>query len=453
MKNCIFISVFTTVNYVKMLYMLLESLYIFGNLNDNIDILIYTTTEYMNMIKQSNLYCKNMVFEINDNYNDVDSACKARLDLFDLESVKLYEKILYLDTDILVKKYINKLFELVEKEILYVLEEGFIDHPNDSWGYTLFGDEVHKYEDKSGFTSGILLFKNCETIKNLFVNIKEDIIRRPYNFTCFDQPYFIYNAFKYGLYDNKILKSYTANHNYDGFNDIIVHHFPGAAGYPFDKLKIMDGFLYYLKGFVIEQNINITKNYIINNLLPIIYNCNEPLEGNIFMLNRTTDFTDMYINKVKNLCSFVLNPNVKNIMEIGFNSGFSTLLMLISNPSLKITCYDLGNHSYTIPCFQKIKETFGDRINLIIGDSRETLLNDVEKYDLIHIDGGHELEVAESDIKQSHRLSRIGSVLIFDDYDLEHLKHLWDFYINMYNLKEPDLLIYKNNNHDIKVRT
>ena len=62
-----------------------------------------------------------------------------------------------------------------------------------------------------------------------------------------------------------------------------------------------------------------------------------------------------------------------NVMEIGFNSGFSTLLMLISNTNMHITCFDLGEHSYTLPCYEKIKETFGDRISIVIGDSTKTL--------------------------------------------------------------------------------
>ena len=69
-------------------------------------------------------------------------------------------------------------------------------------------------------------------------------------------------------------------------------------------------------------------------------------------------------------------------MEIGFNSGFSTLLMLISNPNIHITCYDLGEHKYTIPCYQKLREIFKDRINIIIEDSRETLPSDNDIYDL-----------------------------------------------------------------------
>lgn len=251
MKNCIFICVFTSRGYLEMLYMLLDSLYTFGKPDNSIDILIYTTTNYMQEIKSSSFFTEKIKFEINDDYYSIDFACKARLDLFELKSVFNYNKILYLDTDILIKKPISNIFNLIEKEVLYVLEEGVIYHDSDSWGKTLFGNEIGNYEDKSAFTSGILLFANCEKVKDLFVRIKEDIKLRPHEFGCYDQPYFVYNAFKYNMFDNKKLKSVVANHDYDAFNNIIIDHFPGCAGNPVDKLKIMTGFLEYLKRVLI----------------------------------------------------------------------------------------------------------------------------------------------------------------------------------------------------------
>lgn len=247
MKNCIFITVFNNINYVNMLYKLLESINVFGNLSEQTDIVIYTNTEFAKLIKTSEFFTDKIKLELSDEKNNVDSACKARLDLFNLESVKSYDKILYLDTDILVKRPIEPIFEVITEDILYVLEEGVIYHDSDSWGNTLFGDEIQLYEDKSAFTSGILLFKNCEKIKWLFEKVNEDMILRPYLFACADQPYIIYNAFKYKMYNNKDLKNYVANHNYNGFNDIIVHHFPGTPGKHDDKLRIMTEFLEYLR--------------------------------------------------------------------------------------------------------------------------------------------------------------------------------------------------------------
>jgi predicted O-methyltransferase YrrM len=158
----------------------------------------------------------------------------------------------------------------------------------------------------------------------------------------------------------------------------------------------------------------------------------------------------MFLNKTKNISNLVLNKNIKNVMEIGFNSGFSALLMLLSNPDLYITCYDLGEHKYTMPCYKKIKETFGDRINIIIGDSTKTIQYDNNRYDLIHIDGGHSTEVANSDIIESYRLSKKGTILIMDDYDFSNLKILWNDYINKYKLNKLNINLYNSPHHDIK---
>ena len=140
-------------------------------------------------------------------------------------------------------------------------------------------------------------------------------------------------------------------------------------------------------------------------------------------------------------------------MEIGFNAGFSTLLMLLTNPKMNITCFDLGEHTYTMPCYEKLKEHFGDRINIIIGDSTKTLQNNSDIFDLIHIDGGHSTEVAESDITNSYRLSKKGTILIMNDYDFPNLHELWDSYIIKYNLKPLEINIYFSPHHNIRYVT
>jgi len=446
--NCIFVSVFNQTKYVDMFFLMLESIFIYGNLDESTNILVYTSTPFMNMIKQSHLFNEKIKFEINDTYNNIDKACKARLDLFNLDSVKNYNKILYLDTDILVKDDINKVFDVCEEDILYVLGEGRITH--DWWGKSLFGDETNNYEDKTAFSSGILLFNNCEKMKDLFNKINEDIVNRPGYCAFYDQPYIVYNAFKYQLFNNNILKSFVVNNDTNIHSDKVIHHFPGGPGVYQHKILTMTDFLNIIKDFTIINNINKAKQYIDQNLLPIINNCGEKHEGNIFMIHHTTNYTTTFINKAKNISNLVLNKNIKNVMEIGFNSGFSTLLMLLTNPNMCISCFDLGEHTYTIPCFEKIKETFGDRINITIGDSTKTLQNVNDNYDLIHIDGGHSNEVANSDIMNSYRLSKPGSILIMDDYDFPNLHKLWDKYIMNYDLKKLHINVYNSPHHDIK---
>ena len=249
--NCIFCCVFNQEKYVDMFFLFLESIFIHKNL-DNTNILVYTSTAFMNKIKESHLFNNEKIkFEINDTYDNIDKACKARLDLFNLPSIINYNKILYLDTDILVKDNINKVFDVCKEDILYVLEEGEINSNRDFWGKSLFGNEINNYNDKTAFSSGILLFNNCKKIKDLFIKINEDIINRPYNFECYDQPYIVYNAFKYNLYNNKILKTLAVNNDNNIYSDKVIHHFPGYPGRYEHKIEVMTEFLNNIKKLII----------------------------------------------------------------------------------------------------------------------------------------------------------------------------------------------------------
>lgn len=272
--KCVFICVFNNVNYVDMCYILLDSIFLYGKLSNDTDILIYTSTEFMNMIKQSSFYNDKIKFEINDTYNSIDTACKARLDLFKLPSTSKYKKILYLDTDIVIKDSIDKVFGLLQKDVLYVLEEGDIREDENYGGTVLFGDEINNYDDKTAFTSGILLFNNCEAIKDLFEKINEDMRCNPNEFFCYDQPYIVYNAFKYNMYNNKILKSVAVNNNNNILSNKVIHHFPGGPGIYENKMVSMNLFISNLKTYnLVPKNISVydsDKCPIKNNKLPLV---------------------------------------------------------------------------------------------------------------------------------------------------------------------------------------
>lgn len=451
--NCIFCCVFNQYDYLTLFFLLLESIFTYGNLTDDTEILVYTSTSFKEVIQNSSLFNETKIkFEVNDTYNNLDNDCKSRLDLFQLNSIVNYDKILYLDIDVLVKDDIHKVFDVCKEDVLYALEEGEINSPTKIWGRELFGNEVEKYKDKSAFSSGVMLFNNCEKIRGLFIKIKEDILNRPHICNYYDQPFIIYNAFKYNLVNNKTLISLVVNNDYNIHSNKVIHHFSGS-GVCRHKINNMKMFLFDFKEVTISNIINETKKYINNNLLVIVKNIGDPLEGNIFMYDNSLDYTDLFINKVKNISNLLLNKNIKNVLDIGFNSGFSTLLMLLSNPSVRVTCVDLGKHRYTIPCYANLKDFFGDRINIIIGDSRETLLTMNENFDLIHIDGGHTNDVAESDIINCYRNSKNGTILIMDDYDYSPLHTLWDKYIVKYGLKSLNTYVYPSLHHDIKYVT
>jgi hypothetical protein len=152
------------------------------------------------------------------------------------------------------------------------LEEGEINSNTEFWGKKLFGDEIYNHTDKTAFTSGILLFNNCEQIKDLFDKINQDIISRPFFFHCYDQPYIIYNSFKYNLYNNKILKSLVVNNDYNIYSDKVIHHFPGTPGYYYKKIEKMNIFLNKMN----KNRMNIFDIRVQskkNNVLPLIGLC------------------------------------------------------------------------------------------------------------------------------------------------------------------------------------
>lgn len=388
--NCIFCCVFNQEKYVDMFFLLLESISIYGNLEENTNILIYTSTPFMNKIKQSHLLVNDKIkFEINDTYNNIDKACKARLDLFKLPSVTNYNKILYLDTDILIKDNINKVFDVCEEDILYTLEEGKIDSEYDYWGKTLFGNEINNYKDKTAFTSGILLFNNCEKIKDLFNKINEDILNRPHEFACFDQPYIIYNAFKNNLYNNKVLKSLVVNNDNNIYSDKVVHHFPGGPGIYHHKIDSMTIFLNSLKK-VIKNNDTVFENTV--NIEHDIWTCSSKMRHDIY---------DFFKDKSK-----------LKLAEIGSYKGYST--KVLSKIFSKVYAVD---NSIEFTEFNKNFNKDITNIEYVIldiyKDSWEILPDDIE---VTFIDAGHSYECCRSDIYNSIKQFKNLQYIIFDDY-------------------------------------
>lgn len=251
--NCIYCCVFNQQICLDLFFLLLESILTYGNLKDDTHILVYTSTSFKNSIKENHLFDNTKIhFEVNDTYDSIDKACKSRLDIFQFDCIKKYNKILYLDIDIIIKDDIHKVFDICKEDVLYALEEGTIDEGDVYGGETLFGKEIEKYEDKSAFSSGIMLFNNCEIIRFLFDKIKEDMVERPCDFPTRDQPYIVYNTFKYKLVENKTLKSFAVNNEFNVYSDKVIHHFPGGVGIFPHKRHIMSYFLNNLNEYTAQ---------------------------------------------------------------------------------------------------------------------------------------------------------------------------------------------------------
>jgi len=159
---------------------------------------------------------------------------------------------------------------------------------------------------------------------------------------------------------------------------------------------------------------------------------NSKLEGNIFYFHHTHPTTSpepKRRHKRRNFISFVMSG--KSLLEIGFNAGHSAMLSLTANQRLTYRGIDIACHNYTIPCYEYLSGAFGDRIDLTVGDSRDELprVADLEAYDLIHLDGGHGLDVAEVDLCNIINRAAHGTRLLFDDMNMKSLRLLCEHYI------------------------
>lgn len=241
--NLVYMCVFYNKDYVKLLELLLKSLKFFCD-NMNFDILVVTTPDFENDIHKvfNDLKIFGLVHTIN--LTTIFQAACARLSIFNYDFITAYKKILYLDTDIIIKSEIAPIFDLPIKDVLYGLECGTISSPS-------FGNQFFNFSkiDRSttGINSGTLLFKNSLVIRDLFSRIRGHIeaftdsgISPPY---CMDQPFINYHAIKDGLYDNTLLKPhislYEGNDNVDNYETSSICHFSypiGNFGHKYERM-------------------------------------------------------------------------------------------------------------------------------------------------------------------------------------------------------------------------
>lgn len=111
--------------------------------------------------------------------------------------------------------------------------------------------------------------------------------------------------------------------------------------------------------------------------------------------------------------------NFKTICETGFNGGDSALRFL-SQTEAHVFEFDLCEHGYTRPSAEFLNKKFPDRLHLNCGNSKLTLpefrkKSPEVKCDVVIIDGGHDLEVAVSDLQNLAMMAHEHALVVMDD--------------------------------------
>ncbi len=283
--------VFHQQSYINLLKLLITSILHKGKLNNlSTDILIITSQQFQTLIlKELSHFILPIHYYILDLNTLFEAGC-VRLNIFKYENIDLYDKILYIDTDILINSDVNILFNLeICPDKIYALEEGNIG--NELWGGQFF--DFSKYDkNQLAFTSGILYFHNSIEIKQLFLDIVNHIDIYIYKNknpipVCLDQPFIVYNAITKNKYDNQLLKLYVENNPKSVHNNMIIYHFPGGPGCYASKYEKMTSFWKLMNVNNNNNNNNNKNNNNNNNNSILVENLNNMT--NTFVNNNTTN--------------------------------------------------------------------------------------------------------------------------------------------------------------------
>ena len=179
--------------------------------------------------------------------------------------------------------------------------------------------------------------------------------------------------------------------------------------------------------------------------LPMIKKLNrligkDDLEGNCMYIHKS-NFILRKGNEIEKLRRNLVKLGEMNnkIIEVGFNGGHSCALMAEKNPKAEFLLFDIGRWSYTQRCIDYFKTIF--KAEYVKGNSNKTILEykGTDKYDLIHVDGGHGLKTAENDIRNCKKFANETTLLLVDDSNFKRIRDLLDSMIKTDYLTEIEM--------------
>ena len=161
--------------------------------------------------------------------------------------------------------------------------------------------------------------------------------------------------------------------------------------------------------------------------------CNRTIDSNYrsYLINEQTyEYCSSMYAKQELLYNKV--KTATNVLEIGTYMGHSALIMLLANPSLKITCID-SNDQFAVPAISVLNQYYPNAITFIKGDSLTTLATLATSFDFFHIDGSNDLSTTQQEFAclftlQAKAFSII-RILFNDQINIVPLQHsIWQNY-------------------------
>jgi len=426
--NLIYMCVFHQEGYIQLLKLLITSIFVKANIDPTTThLLIYTSATFQPLIEKELAHTASL--PIHYTLMELDSVMKAsccKLNIFKYDKIDTYDKILYLDTDVLINSDMNVLFgHDISPEKLYALEEGTMGH--DYWCGKLFGTP-YVGSTMRAFSAGVFYFRNSEPMRTLFAAILahiQDYVyekRRPPPI-CLDQPFVVYNAFQQNKYDNQMMKAYLENNPSAVSPEKIIYHFPGGPGQYLSKNAKMSAFWEKMIPGIKPTNIIITPPSTPVGMEYVLFEDRTTMIRHYAATISKPVIAEIGIFRGEFLDYIATTCDVGSLDGVDLFQGVTCSGNADGNHVVK---YDVGK-SY-VELTEKYKDV--SNVNVHKSDS-STFLKGVPNntYDIIYIDGDHSYKGVELDLLYSFQKVKPGGYIMGHDYEMNMKKanHVYQF--------------------------
>ena len=245
--NLVYMSVFHNRQYLDLLKLLMVSVKMFSvSATTDIDFLVLTSADFAPAVHEiatlTGIPLRTKLFA----FTSMHEAACGRLHVFEYEDIDRYEKILYLDTDMIIQGDLSVLFAEDIADKIHALPERSV--AREGYGAWFF-DFTKVNKNTPGMNSGILFFRNTATARRIFAGANQHISamvaageKLPF---CLDQPFINYHAIRDGNHDTTLLLKYAALYDDEpsppplGPTSIILCHFSWPIGIAASKFARM----------------------------------------------------------------------------------------------------------------------------------------------------------------------------------------------------------------------
>ena len=122
------------------------------------------------------------------------------------------------------------------------------------------------------------------------------------------------------------------------------------------------------------------------------------------------------------------HTDFKTLVEIGFNAGHSSSIILTLFEDTKILSHDIGQFDITLRNGELVKDKFKNRFDLVIKNSLSIQPSEINGNDVLFIDGGHDYEIVSKDIELF--INSDIQYLVLDDMQHRGVKKAYANYLN-----------------------